>query len=165
MWFGKRCGLVGRNRYSEGRICEPRGRGNGVIQNGDRSGICFGGCVACDARELPNVHRGIEANDLEQGIIRGNSREQQATPLRREALLPPKKVRHSPRFWGCQTIRLHSPPSLPHARPHRFQADGRVRQSSRLCLPALNGPARFVALRCVATVSCVPFARCGSSRA
>src|SRR5260221_9480920 len=32
MWFGRRCGLVGRNRSSEGRICAPRGGGNGVIQ-------------------------------------------------------------------------------------------------------------------------------------
>src|SRR6266404_4546114 len=99
-------------------------------KNGDRSGICFGGCVACDARELPNVHRGIEPNDLEQGIIRGNSGEQQPTSLRREALLPPKKVRHSPRFWGCQSIRPYSPPASPHARPHRFQADERIRKNS-----------------------------------
>jgi hypothetical protein len=47
-----------------------------VIQKWRPSGSFFGGCVACDARELPNVHRGIEPNDLEQGIMRGNSREQ-----------------------------------------------------------------------------------------
>jgi hypothetical protein len=39
-------------------------------------------------------------------------------------------------------------------------------QSNRFWFPIrkktlfLNGPARFVALHCVATVSCVPFARC-----
>ena len=70
-----------------------------------------GASLVCDARELPNVHRGIEPNELEQGIIRGNSREQQATPLCREALLPPKKcgIRQ-----GSGAARLYASTHHPH---------------------------------------------------